>query len=212
MKITHHLDDSTLMACAAGSQPEAMAAVVSSHLAVCPHCREELKKHSLIGEALFESLSPVPVTREAPVVAARSGELGSHPQGDVTHELPTSLKSALAGAMDQVPWRRIAPGVWHCPIQLSEDALGDLRLLKVAAGTKLPEHGHGGNELTLVLEGSYSDEFGTFRRGDVADLGDDVEHRPVADPVEGCVCLVATDQKVRFKGLVARLMQPLTGI
>ena len=53
MKINHHLDDSTLMSCAAGSQPEALAAVVSSHLSVCPRCRTELKKHALIGEALF---------------------------------------------------------------------------------------------------------------------------------------------------------------
>lgn len=212
MKITHHLDDSTLMACAAGSQPEGMAAVVSSHLAICPHCRAELKRHSLIGEALFESLNPVAVTREAPVVAARASEATAGRNEGATHELPAVLKSALSGDMDQVPWRRIAPGVWHCPVSLSEDAHGDLRLLKVAPGTKLPEHGHGGNELTLVLEGSYTDEFGTFRRGDVADLGDDVEHRPIADPAEGCVCLVATDQKVRFKGLIARLMQPLTGL
>jgi len=211
MKIQHHLDDATLMSCAAGSQPEAFAAVVSSHLLVCPRCRSELKQHSLIGEALFEGLSPVPVTREAPVVALGAGEadLGGE---EVTSEIPPILKSALAGSSQQVPWRRMAPGVWHCPIPLSKGAQGDLRLLKVAPGTVLPEHGHGGTELTIVLEGSYTDAFGTFRRGDVADLGDDVEHRPVADAVEGCVCLVASDQKARFKGLVARLIQPLTGL
>jgi putative transcriptional regulator len=211
MKITHHLDDSTLMSCAAGSQPEAFAAVVSSHLAVCPRCRGELKRHSLIGEALFESLKPEPVTREAPVVAMRSGEATVAEQEE-DPEVPAALRAALAGNFDAVAWRRAAPGVWHYPLPLSADAKGDLRLLKVAPGTTLPEHGHGGTELTLVLHGSYSDELGTFRRGDVADLGDDVEHRPVADAEVGCVCLVASDQKARFKGMVARLLQPLTGI
>jgi putative transcriptional regulator len=210
MKISHHLDDSTLMSCAAGSQPEAFAAVVSSHLAVCPRCRAELRRHSLIGEALFEVLKPEPVTREAPVVAMRSGEATSAEQE--CPEIPTALKAALAGRFDEVPWRRAAPGIWHYPLPLSADAKGDLRLLKVAPGTVLPEHGHGGTELTLVLSGSYSDEFGTFRAGDVADLGDDVEHRPVADPELGCVCLVASDQRARFKGMFARMMQPLTGI
>jgi putative transcriptional regulator len=210
MKISHHLDDSTLMSCAAGSQPEAFAAVVSSHLAVCPRCRAELRRHSLIGEALFEVLKPEPVTREAPVVAMRSGE------ATVAElecpEMPAALRAALAGKFDDVPWRRAAPGVWHYPLPLSADAKGDLRLLKVAPGTVLPEHGHGGTELTLVLYGSYTDELGTFRRGDVADLGDDVEHRPVADAELGCVCLVASDQRARFKGMFARMMQPLTGI
>ncbi len=210
MSINHHLDDATLMSCAAGSQPEAFAAVVTSHLAICPRCRSELKKHALIGEALFEALAPTPVTREAPVVAMRAGE-----SDDVTEaaaELPAPLKAVLAGSSDAVAWRRLGPGIWHLPIALSEPARGDLRLLKVAPGTQLPEHGHGGSELTIVLEGSYRDEFGTYRRGDVADLGDDIEHRPVADEKDGCVCLVASDQKARFKGLVARLLQPLTGL
>ena len=210
MKITHHLDDSTLMSCAAGSQPEALAAVVSSHLAVCPRCRAELKKHAMIGEALFEGLNPEPTTRGAPVVAMRSGEAGAE-DADVC-EMPAALHAALNGRFDDVPWRRVAPGVWQCPISLSEGAKGDLRLLKVAPGTKLPEHGHGGSELTLILDGAYTDEFGTFRRGDVADLGDDVEHRPIADPVHGCICLAASDEKPRFTGMFARMLQPLAGL
>lgn len=208
MKITHHLDDSTLMSCAAGSQPEALAAVVTSHLAVCSRCRSELKKHTLIGEVLFETLRPEPVLREVPVVA----RVDQPEILDDVVELPAPLRAALDGRFDDVPWRRIAPGVWHCPIALSEGAKGDLRLLKVAPGTKLPAHGHGGSELTLILDGAYTDEVGTFRRGDVADLGDDVEHRPVADPNEGCVCLAASDERPRFKGMFARLLQPLAGL
>lgn len=210
MKITHHLDDSTLMSCAAGSQPEALAAVVSSHLSVCPRCRAELKKHSLIGEALFESLRPEPVTRDAPVVAMRAGEATL--AEDATSEMPVALRAALEGRFDDVPWRRAAPGVWHYPIQLSSEAKGDLRLVKVSPGTRLPEHGHGGTELTLILDGAYSDEFGTYRRGDVADMGDDVEHRPVADANDGCICLAASDAKPRFTGMFARLLQPLANL
>jgi putative transcriptional regulator len=209
MKITHHLDDATLMSCSAGSQPEALAAVVTSHLSVCPRCRSELKSHSLIGEALFEALKPEPVTREAPLSAARA-EPGSVSTDDA--DMPEALKAALEGRFDDVPWRRAAPGVWHYPIELSAGAKGDLRLLKVAPGTKLPEHGHSGSELTFVLDGAYADEFGTFRRGDVADLGDDVEHRPIADPVHGCICLAASDARPRFKGMFARLLQPLAGL
>ncbi len=210
MKITHHLDDSTLMSCAAGSQPEALAAVVSSHLAVCPRCRAELREHTLIGEALFDALEPEPVVREAPAVQVRAGD--ATVRADAAMELPRELVAALEGRFDEIAWRRAAPGVWHFPVTLSEGAKGDLRLLKVSPGTKLPEHGHGGSELTIVLDGAYSDEFGTFRRGDVADLGDDAQHRPIADPKQGCICLAASDAKPRFTGWIARMLQPLAGI
>ena len=113
--------------------------------------------------------------------------------------------------LDRVPWRRIGIGVWHHPLPLSPGAKGDLRLLKVAPGQAMPDHGHGGAELTLMLRGSYRDEVGTFRVGDLADLDDDVEHRPVADLKDGCICLIASEEKAKFRGLLARLFQPLTG-
>ncbi len=216
MKITHHLDTATLMTCAAGSQPEALAAVVSSHLAVCPACRAELGDLSLIGEALFEGLDPAAVEREAPVVALRAAEADADtpaPSDTLADtDIPAPLRNVLKGRLEDVPWRRLAPGVWHHPICLSAGSEGDLRLIKVAPGVALPEHGHGGSELTLVLSGRYTDAFGTFGPGDVADLGDDVEHRPVADPLEGCICLVASERKARFRSMLARIAQPFTGL
>ena len=76
----------------------------------------------------------------------------------------------------------------------------------------MPEHGHGGSELTLVLRGAYSDRTGTYRVGDVADLGDSIEHQPIADAKDGCICLIASDKKIRFKSVLARLVQPFTGL
>ena len=76
----------------------------------------------------------------------------------------------------------------------------------------MPDHGHGGSELTLVLDGAYADETGEFRRGDIQDVDDEVEHRPVADKELGCICLIASERPARFKSLVGRLMQPWTGM
>ena len=118
----------------------------------------------------------------------------------------------VGASLDLVPWRMIGPGLWHYPIPLSKGASGDLRLFKVAPGKKLPDHGHRGEELTLLLRGSYHDELGTFEEGDIADLDDEVEHQPVADEISGCICLIASERKARFKGLIARLMQPFIGV
>lgn len=214
MSINHHPDVSTLMSCAAGSQPEAIAAVMASHIAVCPDCARELRKMEAIGAALFEDVAPQGVACGAPVIAARAREAhddaSGHPLtgGDVPFPLVPHVGRRLSG----VKWKRLAPGVWHYPLPLSEQAKGTLRLVKVEPGRAIPDHGHGGEELTLVLDGSYHDSLGTYRRGDVADLDDDVEHQPVADSVEGCICLIASEHKVKFRGFIARLVQPFVGL
>jgi putative transcriptional regulator len=97
-------------------------------------------------------------------------------------------------------------------IKLPPHARGQLKLLRIGAGRAMPEHGHGGEEITLVLQGAYRDHMGRFARGDVADLDEDIEHKPVVEQGGDCICLVATEAPTRFKSLAARLMQPFVGI
>ena len=79
-----------------------------------------------------------------------------------------------------------------------------LALLKVAPGRNVPEHGHGGAEITLVLRGSFRDGTGRYHRGDVADLDETVAHQPIAEAGDDCICLVASEQPEQWRGLMAR--------
>lgn len=200
MTITHHPDISTLMCCAAGSQPEAFAAVVASHLALCPECRAEVRHMQEIGVALFDKLEPVPVSCQPPVVAMRASEadVASTPSdreaiADICKTgVPMPLAKHVGCCLHDVPWQTVAPGIATYTIPLSQGCCGTLKLVMVQPGVALPRHGHQGAELTLVLTGSYTDEIGTFRPGDVADLDEEVTHKPVACPRDGCVCLTAS--------------------
>ena len=222
MTIRHHPDFASLMCCAAGSQPEAFAAVIASHLSVCADCRAEVSRMQEIGVALFDALAPADVDAAAPVIAMRAGEaeVGSAVDESVTAtareapagDVPLPLVSVLGARLDDLPWRWSAPGIWTHPVPLSENAGGELLLIKVAPGKEMPAHGHDGQELTIILRGAYTDTIGRFGVGDVADLDSDTEHTPVACATEGCICLVARDGKLRFKGPVARLLQPLIGL
>lgn len=173
-----------------------------------------------VGAVLLKTLSGDAMRKPAPIGAARRAEadppqpieVPNAKRGDSRHEVPSMLARIVGSDLDKVPWRRLGVGVWHYKLPLSGGAEGDLRLLKVAAGRRMPEHGHGGSELTMLLRGSYRDEMGEFRVGDVADLDDDVEHQPVAHPETGCICIVASDKAAKFKGLIPRLVQPLTGM
>ncbi|MEM9030891.1 MAG: ChrR family anti-sigma-E factor [Pseudomonadota bacterium] len=209
MKITHHPDDATLMSYAAGSLPASLSAVVWMHLTMCQTCRDRVESMGLIGAALFDDL-PVdrkPIMLPAMDVAPRKFDDLPDPSADMD-----PLVQLVGRPLDEIHWKRLGFGVWHYPVPVRDSDRGDLRLLKVQRGQTMPEHGHGGSELTLILEGAYKDHIGEFRAGDVADLDDDVEHRPVADPDVGCICLIASEKKARFTGVIGRLLQPLTGI
>ena len=63
-----------------------------------------------------------------------------------------------------------------------------------------------------MLRGAFQDETGRYGRGDVADLDESVEHRPVADAAAGCICALACERPALFQGLLPRLLQPLFGL
>ena len=229
MVITHHPSSATLMSFASGSLPEALSAVVATHVAMCRLCGDEVARLERVGALLLADLQPVAMSGPRPNVSLASlrhtppllrtttgAPSAAAAPGPAARRniatLPPSL-ARLAGAetLDDIAWRRLGPGLWHKPLALSPAAGGDLRMIRVGSGRTMPEHGHGGTELTLVLEGTYRDDVGCFQWGDVADLDEDTQHQPVADVETGCVCLIASERRARFKGVLARLLQPLTG-
>nr|HMS95514.1 ChrR family anti-sigma-E factor [Tabrizicola sp.] len=107
-------------------------------------------------------------------------------------------------------WRRVGGGVRQAILPTGRDATA--RLLVIPAGTAVPDHGHRGTELTLVLQGAFADESARFGRGDVEIADEAVEHTPVALAGEACICLAATDAPLRFLGLIPRLAQPFLRI
>lgn len=216
--ISHHLDPATLVAFAAGSLEAPLAAVSAAHIEMCLHCQRELGDLELLGSALLADLdvgadeSPMSVLPRRPVSSAtwtlppRTATSRDRDAGPVLFAQQFGLD------LNNIVWRWLGPGIRHCRLPLPAGIKGDLRLLKIEPGKQMPEHGHGGTELTLVLEGMYRDQSGTYRRGDVQDIDDESEHRPMADEVTGCVCIIASERPARFKGLTSRLLQPLTGM
>ncbi len=70
----------------------------------------------------------------------------------------------------------------------------------------MPNHTHGGNEMTLVLAGGFSDDTGHYERGDVSIADDELVHTPVADPGEDCICLAVTDAPLKLTGPIGRIV------
>lgn len=216
MKPTHHLDHSTILAYAAGTLNEAFSVVAASHVAVCPACRDAVRAAEALGGELLGGMDDITVSadcRARTLAALEQATLHRLPLSAPCSELPAPLARLVdAASFDDIAWKKKAPGVSMFDIKLPTKAKGQLKLLRIGAGRAMPEHGHGGEEITLVLKGAYRDHMGRFARGDVADLDEDIEHRPVVEQDGDCICLVATERPTRFKSIAARILQPFVGI
>ncbi|GHA36919.1 anti-sigma-E factor ChrR [Devosia pacifica] len=218
MSVTHHPDLSTLMAFSAGTLDEPFSAVIATHLAMSEGGRETVRKINAIGGAFVDAAEPVEMSDGALdrlLDAADASPCERQPvvRSETTaDDIPEPLRPYLPNGLEGVRWRWTGPGVATADLPTGSKNSSRLMLLRVAGGRQVPEHGHGGQELTLILKGAYHDRFGVFARGDIADHDEDVEHQPIAEPGEDCICLVAVDSPLTFRGRLMRALQPLFGI
>lgn len=215
MTIAFHPDIATLMAFSAGSLEEPYAVVVATHVAMCEACREQVKRTDLIGGALLSAEPEAEMSGSALdrlLEAARDDDVEQAQAAPAAANVPAPIARYLPQGLGAVRWRWSGPGVAVADLPSSKAARGRLMLLKVAGGRRVPEHSHGGQELTLILSGAYRDRFGVFATGDIADHDEDVEHQPIAEPGEDCICLVAVDAKLSFRSRIVRSLQPLFGL
>ncbi|CAM3313117.1 transcriptional regulator [Pseudomonas floridensis] len=218
MNTLRHPDEATLVSYAAGALSQGIALVTTAHLERCPACRSRLRQAEQIGGVLMEQYSSTVVPlRGRTAMLDRLAEtspsraqainplLASNQDPDL---LPACMQAHFGQSLSGLKWKTLIPGVQRVQAQGIEH--GNLLLLKIAPGVSMPMHSHRGSEMTMVLKGSYHDELGDFRPGDVADLDSDVQHQPIA--YGECICLLATDSPLRFHGLLARMMQPFIRI
>lgn len=221
----HHLDPATLVSHAAGALSPEMAAVADTHLEACAHCRRQLADAEHVGGVLLSQqqpplAEPQRAERLREDMLARLGQplaappMHAHDAGEAPRRsadaLPRPLQPYFGKSWKALRWRWMAPGV-HM-IRAPRSSSDTLILLKIAPGKSMPVHSHGGSELTQILKGAYDDELGHFGPGDMADLDSDIEHQPVTSPGVPCICVAALDGPLRFRGWLARKLQPMVGL
>ena len=204
--ISHHVPENFLAAYAAGSLPHPYALVVAAHISLCLECRAAYEAHLAIGGAVLASVAEESVSGDLKlrVLSLLDTPAIPEPAYERANGLPGPVVAALNGRPPR--WRSLGMGIHQCILASGPD--GSVRLLYIPPGRAVPDHSHNGAELTLVLKGSFSDETGRFGAGDLEVADQTLEHTPIADPGEPCICLAATDAPLRFTSLVPRLLQP----
>ena len=192
-----------------------MALLVESHLELCEQCMKHVHTSNRIGGDLLTNIAPVAMqSGSLDQVLGMLDDIEMEQPYDIDRmgpvEVPQSLAALIGDDLDKLEWKSMGLGVQQYDLKLG--GMGATRLLRIQPGVSVPHHTHSGNELTLILRGSYSDELGRFQVGDVADLDDQLEHQPIVDTQQECICLIATDAPLRFSGLMGKLVQPFIGL
>lgn len=215
MNTSKKLADEWLLSYAAGSLTEGHSVMVASHLAYHEDLQQSVADAEAIGGALLDDLDPVDVSgdmldrildkiNENPVQEVRAVDRGAS-------IAPEPLLDYLGCDLDKLNWRLMGPGMSNVRLWTGPND-ERLWLLRARGGVKVPEHGHNGDEWTLVLKGAYTAADRHFMVGDLESADEEVIHQPAIDEDEECICLVLTTGLIRFKSPVARALQPLIGL
>lgn len=216
MTQSHHVSEELLMSYEAGSLAEGWSLAVATHLASCQACRARARQATAVGGALLDAIEMVPMRDDAlsatlerieTLVPETPRPLSVPVMGNV----PPPLRPYIGPDLDALAWRRMGPKAQQILIPTG-DSETSVRLLRIPAGAPVPEHGHRGLELTVVLRGMLIDGDECFDVGDIEEGYDGLEHQPRAGEHEECICLAVTDAPLRFKNPLLRLMQPLLKI
>jgi len=211
----HILQDEWLVSYAAGSLTPARSLMISSYAAFHEKVRDKIRDAETIGGSLLENITPAAV--DDALLDEVLGRLDAMPRSQTRSSkingklFPPPLADFIGADASDLHWHFMAPGIRY--VKLWKGAADErLWLLRAKGGITIPEHGHTGDEWTLILKGSYETELGRYRTGDI-DVSDETTiHQPVIQPDEECICLVMTEGPIQTKSTIARIAQSITGL
>ena len=217
--IRHHPNMQLLTDYAAGSLPFGQSLCISIHQEKCHECQHHIRELNGLGGALLEQLEPTTVAAEMldslmtridadtcdPLPRSNQAKQAPNPGSGNT---PRALAKLLPGGMNSIAWKRTTSSLSTAPLQVGDDAT-QVSLIRMKPGGRIDKHYHGGDELTVVLKGGFSDDSGDYKAGDFVFCSRDDTHQPIAHQNEDCICLAAQDAPIKFTGVKGLILNPL---
>ncbi len=196
---------------AAGSLPLAQSACVSAHMHYCDQCRRSVGQLQDLGGVLLEQLNPEPVGDSLlNSVLARLDEeppLSLQPEAIPVSRTPAILRRLMSGDFSDLSWKKVTKALSISYLKTGDSGY-EFALYHIKAGGRIPDHDHRGSEMTLVLQGGFSDANGSYHQGDFIYREADDTHAPTALQSEDCICLAVLDAPLKFTGWKHRWMNP----
>ena len=222
--IAHHPADDTLESFARRELSTGMSVIVAAHVEMCAHCRARVAEYearemreweaasATIQETsqadginfgdMIERIVKLPRQLDEPAAeVAAMPAAASRDSFDRDLPLPRALRKAAA----ELRWTRLTEGIHQAIAPIDPETRCEF--IYMAAGAATPAHSHYGREHTLVLQGRFHDEFGSYSNGDFLSRDASHEHQPTSEA--GCLSFAVLDQPLRFTRGLPRLFNPI---
>jgi len=208
----YHPNHELLMQFAAGQLNDALGIMVACHIENCAECRATARNYEQLGGEIMESLDNIELSPD--FIARTMERLKDSDETEievkipvVDKRLPKPLQRFLPNKLEQLPWYGFSKNIQQFDLSFS-DSHYTAKFYKIKAGKELPEHTHKGNEYTLVMDGAFSDDAGSYHAGDFILADNTTRHTPRAHEDCDCICFAVMDAPLKLTGFWGRMLNP----
>lgn len=218
-----HPTDNALAEFSAGSLDWALSIPVSAHIELCPECKQKIAEYNTVGGSVLQQVNPISIkensfeqlmtrikTEKLEPISPCDEVHNEHPLDERTRHLPKVIQK-LVPTDKPLKWSSLSPKL-KSVILTSGQKKYEVRFHKIKSGGEIAEHDHTGLEVTLVLEGSFSDANGNYAPGDYIEKKPGEVHKPIAAQNQDCLCLSILEGPVKFTGLIGKIVNPFLSI
>lgn len=212
--IKHHPNDEILAQFVSAELPASVSVAVAIHVEMCDCCQQKVSKltelaaelslqepvcHKQEADLDFDAMFDQIVQDES-LESCRIDNTARLNFGDQHILLPKALRQ-----LELSDWSGLGK-INRSRVKLDDNS-NRSSLLHIEAGGEIPAHTHTGQELTLLLQGSFKDEMGEYHEGDFIWLNREHQHQPVSE--QGCLCYTVVTDPLHFTQGLSRLLNPI---
>lgn len=191
---------------AAGTLSRPLHTLVAGQLELSPAHRTFVAQLEATRGAQLQGQEPAPlVSRDARLQDIFASACPAPSMVPASSICPHSIEAYLGHSWQDVRWRRLMPGIKEYRIQENEGLA--VSMVWTSAGMSIPDHGHDGDEYTLVLTGGFTDNSGAYSRGDISYVDSAFSHNPVIMNDSDCVAFIVSSGQNVFSNPLLRLVQ-----
>ncbi|MFC3094787.1 anti-sigma factor [Alteromonas sediminis] len=216
--INRHPTDERLLAFARGALAGGEALLIAAHCDMCPHCAAKVQQFTETeAESAFAESDNI---MESPAFSSMLASITQQPVAERIlakeqdefieldgrkFKLPRSLKRYSHSTGN---WSKLVGKLWQAPVDIGGE--GRANFIYMEKGGSVPEHTHKGNELTLVINGAFSDGINDYDSGDFIAMNDSHTHAPFSEDKDGCLVFTIVEEPLHFTSGIARLLNPFS--
>jgi putative transcriptional regulator len=221
--IKHHPKFELIQNFVNGELPASIAAAIAIHAEMCPICQQKIAQLTeQVAELSFEQeFLHKFIVDDGEDLNALADDNFDQMISDITAlekkevKVLSPVSTTFKGQTYQLPkvlsnmemTNNVSLGkISRSRIPLEEGEV-HTSLLHIEPGGGIPEHTHKGFEITVLLDGSFSDDEGEYHKGDFIMLDGRHQHQPVS--AEGCLCYTVANDALHFTQGINKLLNPI---